>query len=58
LTVSRPTVIEFGDGYLVGGIVFATDHDRDPTNDRRVATVEGNSRVQVPAGAFTIRPGA
>ncbi len=56
LTVSRPTVIEFGNDYLAGGIVFETDHDRDPTNDRRVAAVEGNSRVRVPAGAFTIRP--
>ena len=57
LTVSRPTVIEFGDGYLAGGIVFETDDDRDPTNDRRAAVVDGNSRVQVPAGAFKIRPG-
>ncbi|HUT92667.1 MAG TPA: heparinase II/III family protein [Thermoguttaceae bacterium] len=58
LTVSQPTAVEFGDGYLAGGIVYETDQDRDPTNDRRIAAVDGNGRMSVPAGAFTIRQSA
>ena len=58
LTVSQPTVVDFGDGYLARGTVFETDQDRDLTNDRRVTAVDGNGRMSVPAGAFTIRQSA
>ena len=55
LTVRQPTTIQFGDRYLAGCTVFETDQDRNLANDRRVAVVDSQGNVSVPAGAFTLR---
>jgi hypothetical protein len=58
VTVSQHTTVDFADGYLARSVVFQTDQDRDLTNDRRVAAVDGSGRISVSAGAFTIRQSA
>ncbi len=55
LVLPAPTSISFGRGYMAGAAVYQTDQDRDLANDKRVGQVDGNGRVELPAGAFTIR---
>jgi hypothetical protein len=55
LVSSQGVTLTFADGYLRSAAVYETDQDRDPSNDKRVGEVDGNGRVSLPAGAFTIR---